>query len=211
MNKLHSRHFLVKFLVYLAAVFAGGFFLSILLGLIIPTKEEIADWQFSLAFALSFIITGILFIVTEHNALRSQREQALALCNDVSAIQTRTENVLFQLEGVMMSHMEQEAKVYLKVSKDSAQRFGRLRTLKEISSRLVEYPQLRSDQDVLRLFDEITRCHDQLMNQKTYYNKVAAQYNAGIQKFPASLLWKMEKLEYYAEPGSDTLVAENSG
>lgn len=216
MNFIQRQHSFVKFLIYLVIIFVGGFMLSVILGLIISRDGEMDDWVFTVAYIVAFVATAVLSVITEHNGLFTLKEQALALRKDIDIVQSRTENVLFQLDNLMATHMEHEKEMYLQKemsyekSKELKGRRKKIKTMSEVRNSIKQYPNLRSDQDVMRLFDEIVKCHEQLMNQKTFYNNVASKYNAGTQKALAKLFgksWKLEKLDYYDE-SADVLVQD---
>lgn len=206
MNFIQRQHSWVKFLIYLVVVFIGGFFLSVVLGLIFSKGDTIEDWVFTVAYILSFVATFFLAIVTEHNHFSTLKEHALALRKDISIVQTRTENVLFQLESLMMTHMEHEKDMYTpkdirhEEERNTKGPFKKLHTMSEIRSSIRQHPSLRSDDDVMRLFDEIVKENNQLMNKKTEYNSIASQYNAQTQKMLGKIFnksWKLERLDYY--------------
>lgn len=208
MNFIQRQHSFVKFLIYLAIIFIGGFMLSVILGLIFSGSGDVEDWVFTLSYIIAFLATAILAIVTEHNLLFTLKEQALALRKDISIAQSKTENVLFQLENLLETHMSHEKDMYIQqdqIQEKNTETSGlrkKFKTMAQVRNSVREHPNLRSDQDVKRLFDEIVKCHEQLMNQKTLYNNVAAKYNAGTQKVLAKIFskfWKLEKLNYYTE------------
>ena len=75
--------------------------------------------------------------------------------------------------------------------------------MKDIRTSLSTYPLLRSDEDIMKLFGEISRDNDRILNAKLEYNECAQKYNAGIKSFPVSIfrrMFKMEPLEYYQNP-----------
>lgn len=208
MNFIQRQHSFVKFLIYLAIIFIGGFMLSVILGLIFSGEGDVDDWVFTLSYIIAFLATAILAIITEHNLLITLKEQALALRKDISIAQTKTENVLFQLENLLETHMSHEKDMYIQpdqIQEKKTETRGlakKLKTMAQVRNSVREHPNLRSDQDVMRLFDEIIKCHEQLMNQKTRYNNAASKYNAGTQKVLAKIFakqWKLEKLDYYDE------------
>lgn len=210
MNFIQRQHIFIKLLFYLVIIFVAGLFLSILMAFFIPIPDGPTDWEFSLGFLLAFIITAIGAVMSEHNALQRMREKALATKNDLISIQTRIENTLFQLESLLLHHMEHETDIYLKVSKDDSRRYPKLRTMGEVRNSLSEFPALRSDETVMRLFNEIASSHNMLMNCKLSYNALASDYNAGIHKFPANLfqnIWGLSELPYL-NAEDDTLVRQ---
>lgn len=212
MKFIQKQHVLVKLVLYLIMVFLVGFILSIFSGFVIPTQDTISDWQFSVSFILAFIITAAAAVLSEHNVLQKQREKALATQNDLYSIEQRTENTLFQLESLMMGHMEHENEVYLTISKNETKHFPKkLRTMTQVRDSLAHYPALRSDETVMRLFSEITNSYDMLMNCKIAYNSLAAEYNSGIHKFPANLFqntWGFTELSYF-NVKEDSLIRDD--
>ncbi|MBU3875203.1 LemA family protein [Faecalicatena sp. AGMB00832] len=216
MNFIQRQHSVVKFLIYLVMIFVGGFILSVIIGVMESRGGEMDDWAFTVAYAIAIVATFVLAVVTEHNGLFALKERALAMRKDISIVQAKTENVLFQLEGLMMTHMEHEKQMYIQKdfsyenNEEGKGKKKKIRTIGEVRNSIRQYPELRSDDDVMRLFNEIIKCQNELMTQKTSYNSVASQYNAGIQKALAKRmkrLWHLERLEYYDE-SPDILVEE---
>ena len=52
------------------------------------------------------------------------------------------------------------------------------------------YPQLKADQQFLRLQDELTGTENRIAVARTDYNEIAGQYNTYIRRFPAALTAK---------------------
>lgn len=216
MNFIQRQHSVVKFLIYLALIFVGGLMLSVILGLIFSRGDEVDDWVFSVSYLIAIAATAVLAVTTEHNGLFALKERALAMRKDIGIVQARTENMLFQLEGLMMTHMGHEKEMYIQKDlstekwKEGRGKNKKFRTMSEVRNSLKEYPTLHSDEDVMRLFSEIVKCQNELMIQKTSYNSVASQYNAGTQKVLAKMMkkaWNLEKLDYFDE-SPDVLVEE---
>lgn len=221
MKFIQKQGSIIQFLIYLCLIFIGGMFFSILLSLIIPVPDDVADWQFSVGYVFAIVLTIALALTVERNKIFEKKEQAEALHTDIKSASIRTENIVFELEGLVERQLEQEKEIYLSVGKNShseiIEQKGKnrrtYRTLTDIRSNLSEYPVLRTNTDILRLFEEIVNCHTQLMTQKTFYNKAAAEYNASIQKFPGVLFRKkehLEKLEYYKEADETIVPKEDS-
>ncbi len=216
MNFIQRQHSAVKFLIYLALIFVGGFMLSVILGLIFSQGDEVDDWVFSVSYLIAIAATAVLAVTTEHNGLFALKERALAMRKDIGIVQSRTENTLFQLENLLMTHMGHEKEMYIQKDlfnekwKEGKGKKKKIRTMSEVKNSINAYPNLHSDEDVMRLFNEIVQCQNELMMQKTSYNSVASQYNAGTQKALAKMMkkaWHLEKLEYYDE-SPDVLVEE---
>lgn len=202
---LQKMPFALKLLLYILAIFAAGTILVVIISLIAePDQEEVSGWCITLGYILGIVITLLGGVSVEKSGLHKLYERTGAMKSNVSAIQERMENVIIQLDALIGKHMEHEQEIYLSVSKNEMKKFRHVKSLKDIRASLSTYPVLRSDEDIMRLFGEIAKDNDRILNAKLEYNECAQKYNAGIKSFPVSLfrrLYKMEPLEYY--PGSE--------
>lgn len=198
---LHKLPFALKFLLYLLVVFALGTIWVVIISLIAePNNEEVSGWCITLGYLLGFVVTLLGGVSVEKSGLHKLYERARAMKSNVRAIQERMENVILQMDVLIGQHMEHEADVYLKVSKNDMKKYRHVKSLRDIRTSLSTYPVLRSDEDIMKMFGEIAKDNDRILNAKMEYNECAQKYNAGIKSFPVSVfrgLFKMEPLEYY--------------
>lgn len=198
---LQKLPFAVKLLLYVLVVFAMGTILVVIVSLIAePDSEEVSGWCITTGYILGVVLTLLGGVSVEKSGLHKLYERAGAMKSNVVAIQERMENVILQMDALIDRHMEHESDVYLSVSKNDMKKFKHVKTLKDIRSSLSNYPVLRSDEDIMKMFDEIAKDNDRILNVKLEYNECAQRYNAGIKSFPVSVfrgIFKMEPLEYY--------------
>lgn len=198
---LQKLPFAVKLLLYVLVVFAMGTILVVIVSLIAePDSEEVSGWCITTGYILGVVLTLLGGVSVEKSGLHKLYERAGAMKSNVAAIQERMENVILQMDALIDRHMEHESDVYLSVSKNDMKKFKHVKTLKDIRSSLSNYPVLRSDEDIMKMFDEIAKDNDRILNVKLEYNECAQRYNAGIKSFPVSVfrgIFKMEPLEYY--------------
>lgn len=198
---LQKLPFAVKLLLYVLVVFAMGTILVVIVSLIAePDSKEVSGWCITTGYILGVVLTLLGGVSVEKSGLHKLYERAGAMKSNVAAIQERMENVILQMDALIDRHMEHESDVYLSVSKNDMKKFKHVKTLKDIRSSLSNYPVLRSDEDIMKMFDEIAKDNDRILNVKLEYNECAQRYNAGIKSFPVSVfrgIFKMEPLEYY--------------
>ncbi len=198
---LQKLPFAVKLLLYVLVIFAMGTILVVIVSLIAePDSEEVSGWCITTGYILGVVLTLLGGVSVEKSGLHKLYERAGAMKSNVAAIQERMENVILQMNALIDRHMEHESDVYLSVSKNDMKKFKHVKTLKDIRSSLSNYPVLRSDEDIMKMFDEIAKDNDRILNVKLEYNECAQRYNAGIKSFPVSVfrgIFKMEPLEYY--------------
>ena len=198
---LQKLPFAVKLLLYVLVIFAMGTILVVIVSLIAePDSEEVSGWCITTGYILGVVLTLLGGVSVEKSGLHKLYERAGAMKSNVAAIQERMENVILQMNALIDRHMEHESDVYLSVSKNDMKKFKHVKTLKDIRSSLSNYPVIRSDEDIMKMFDEIAKDNDRSLNVKLEYNECAQRYNAGIKSFPVSVfrgIFKMEPLEYY--------------
>lgn len=207
MKALQKQSFMIKFLVFLVMCGVAGFVLSVLLGIVVtPGNEEVPDWVFSVGFIGSFVLMLILFISNEHNGLQGLRAQAEACRSDRSAILLRTDNLLLELNVLLENQLKHEENIFLNMgkstTKETVKKVGSMRTMEEIKHNIREYPVLGSNDQFMRLFSQTARCQEELLAKTMIYNKLAADYNAGIFSFPAKCfrkMWKFEPMDYFEQ------------
>ena len=198
---LQKLPFAVKLLLYVLVIFLLGTFLGAIISLIAePNSEEVSGWCITTGYILGVVITLAGGVSVEKSALHKLYERARAMKSNVTAIQERMENVIIQMDALMYRHMEHENDVYLKISEDDVKKYRHVKTLKDIRTSLSTYPILRSDEDIMKMFEEIAKDNDRILNAKLEYNECAQRYNAGIKSCPVSVfrgIFKMNPLEYY--------------
>ena len=198
---LQKLPFAVKLLLYVLVVFAMGTILVVIVSLIAePDSEEVSGWCITTGYILGVVLTLLGGVSVEKSGLHKLYERAGAMKTLDRVFQERMENVILQMDALIDRHMEHESDVYLSVSKNDMKKFKHVKTLKDIRSSLSNYPVLRSDEDIMKMFDEIAKDNDRILNVKLEYNECAQRYNAGIKSFPVSVfrgIFKMEPLEYY--------------
>ena len=53
------------------------------------------------------------------------------------------------------------------------------------------YPELKANENVMRLQEELTSTENRIAFSRQFYNDIVMRYNAGIQVFPANIIARM--------------------
>lgn len=83
---------------------------------------------------------------------------------------------------------------------------GTLKTLFAVSE---AYPELKADQNFIKLQDELTQTEDKIMFARQFYNDTVTKFNTAIAVFPANLIAGMfgfKEEELFVVPESDRIV-----
>lgn len=142
-----------------------------------------------------------------YNSIQTMDETAAAAQKQISVQLQRRADLVPNLVNTVKGFAAQEAEVFETVAKARAglagavsggnigemananqQLTGALGRLLAISE---NYPQLKSDQNFLRLQDELTGTENRIAVARTDYNGAVEAYNAYIRKFPQVLTAKV--------------------
>ena len=68
-------------------------------------------------------------------------------------------------------------------------------TLRSLFAVFENYPNLKADQHMLRLQEELTTTENKIAFARQYYNDEAARYNTAVQSFPDAVIAQMGRFE----------------
>ena len=153
------------------------------------------------------ILAPLLAGACGYNTIQSMDERAAGAQKQISVQLQRRADLVPNLVNTVKGFAAQEAEVFETVAKARAGLAGAVSggNVKEMANanqnltgalgRLLaiseNYPQLKSDQNFLRLQDELTGTENRIAVARTDYNQAVQEYNAYIRKFPAVMTAKV--------------------
>jgi LemA protein len=142
-----------------------------------------------------------------YNSIQSMDERAASAQKQISVQLQRRADLVPNLVSTVKGYAAQEAEVFEKVAQARAGLAGAIsggnvgemananQTLTGSLGRLLaiseNYPTLKSDQNFLRLQDELTGTENRIAVSRTDYNTAVQEYNEYIRKFPQVLTAKV--------------------
>ena len=170
---------------------------------------------------LGVLICGISFVSTR-NDLVTQREAVTRQWSDVDVALQRRADLIPNLVNTVKGFAQHETEVFKDIA-DARARLAGGRTPTEkiqanqqldtaISRLLViaeNYPQLKSNENFLRLQDELAGTENRIAVERRKYNEALQRYNTSIQLFPNNLVAGMSGMArndayFQTEPGART-------
>lgn len=144
-----------------------------------------------------------------YNTIQSYDEQAAQAKQNIDAQLQRRADLIPNLVNTVKGFAAQEEKVLTEVTQARAGLVGALQkpggsdpqelananaqltgALSRLTVAVEAYPQLKSNENFLRLQDELTGTENRIAVSRTDYNSAVRQYNEYIRKFPAVMTAK---------------------
>jgi len=150
----------------------------------------------STAMALVLLLSGC-----GYNTMVAQQEQVDAAWSEVENQLQRRNDLIPNLVNTVKGFAQQEQDVLVKVTEARSRVAGagspeeKIEASNQLSgalSRLLvvveKYPELKSNQNFLRLQDELAGTENRLAVARMRYNEVVRDYNTTIKKFPTNIM-----------------------
>ena len=169
------------------------------------------------------IAVGVVFI---YNALVRLRNQVDEAWNQIGVQLKRRHDLIPNLVNAVRGYMEFEQETLTRVTEArnaavaaAGQGVGQAAgaeniltgALRQLFALVENYPQLKANENVLRLQEEVTTTENQIGFSRQHYNSVVRDLNTSIQTFPNVLLAGMlgfKQREYFQIEEADAAVPE---
>src|SRR5882672_1847148 len=172
-----------------------------------------------LIIVIAIIVVAVIFVIGIYNGLIQKRlriDEALA---QIQVQLKRRHDLIPNLVNAVKGYMGFEQKVLTDVTnaraaavsagsqgpaQQAAAENALTGTLRSLFAVVENYPELKANENVLALQEQLTTTENQIAFSRQHYNASVLDYNTGIQTFPAVLLAGMfgfAKREFFdAEP-----------
>jgi LemA protein len=159
-----------------------------------------------IAFVVVIVIVGVIVLacfgayVSTKNTLVSKNESVKAAWSQVDIVLQRRADLIPNLVETVKGYAQQEQTVFGDIAKARSallsadtpqQKIAANGQLDEALGRLLlvieNYPQLRSNENFLRLQDELAGTENRIAVERKRYNDTLRDYNTYVQQFPNSL------------------------
>ncbi|TVR68224.1 MAG: LemA family protein [Spirochaetaceae bacterium] len=161
--------------------------------------------------AVILVLSG--WLVSQRNALVTLDESVDAAWSEVDNQLQRRSDLIPNLVNTVQGFMEQERQIFADIANARARLAGAgtvgetaesYEELQGALSRLLvvveNYPVLQSNQNFIRLQDELAGTENRIAVARNRYNDTVRRYNTRIRQFPASMLasrFGLEQREYF--------------
>ena len=179
--------------------------------------------------ALIAVVVIGLFLVFAYNGLVRLRNMVDEAWNQISVQLKRRHDLIPNLVNAVKGYMDFEQETLTRVIEArsaavSAQQAGPQNAgqaaqaenfltgaLRQLFALVENYPELRANENVLQLQEELTTTENQIGFSRQHYNSTVREFNTSVQTFPTVLIAGMfgfRERDYFQIEESDTVVPE---
>jgi LemA protein len=168
------------------------------------------------------IAAFVVFVVAGYNSLVSLRNQVQNAWNQIDVQLKRRHDLIPNLVEAVKGYMQFERDTLTQVVEARARAVGatdqgaRIQAENQLTAGLgrllavmENYPQLKSDQSVLRLQEELTTTENQISFARQAYNDLVMRLNTRIETFPTNLIasqFGFKEAEFFKAAPEDQAV-----
>jgi len=186
-------------------------------------------WVWVLAVAAILVVIGLILVLSAVGIYN----RLVGLDESVNAAWAQVENQLQRRYDLIPNYVEtvkgfakQEREVFIKVTEARSKVGGagtigeKIEANTELSaalSRLLvvveNYPQLKSDQNFIRLQDELAGTENRIATERRRYNEAVRMFNQTIRRFPTNFiagLFGFQRAEFFEAPEAAETAPEVS-
>jgi LemA protein len=178
---------------------------------------------------LAVIAAAVLFLIFTYNALVRLRNMVDEAWNQISAQLRRRHDLIPNLVNAVKGYMDFEQETLARVieargaavsatergarnAPQAAQAENFLTgALRQLFALVENYPDLKANENVMELQEELTTTENQIGFSRQHYNSTVREFNTAIQTFPTVLVAGMfgfRERDYFQITESDTAVPE---
>lgn len=194
---MKEKNIAVEILKILLWIFCGWILWLLIFSIFTPDEEEISDFFSNLAFILGVLTGLILTIILKYNRMNRLKQQIKKYRSNISIYTKKSEKLLKKANKVSDKYMSHEKEIQTMISKNRE-----IKTSKEFQVLIENYPNLKSNENILELIKQIKEQEESISQAKVIYNESVLNYNTLIHNFPVSIvrgLFKLSDIEYFEE------------
>ncbi len=174
--------------------------------------------------ALIIIILLVIWVIAIYNSLVTKRTRVDNGWAQIDVQLKRRYDLIPNLVETVKGYAAHEKEVLEKVAelrsramgatspKESAEANNMLSaTLKTLFAVAENYPQLKANENFMRLQEELTTTENKIAFARQFYNDVVMDYNVTIQKFPQTIIASMfnfKPREFFPAPAEEREVVK---
>jgi len=170
-------------------------------------------WIAPVAIIVILLVIGVFWFVGQQNSLITLEENVDAAWSEIDNQLQRRSDLIPNLVATVRGFAEQEEEVFTQIADararlagagtvgETAESYGELQSaLSRLLVVVENYPQLQSNENFIRLQDELAGTENRIAVARQRYNTTVQQFNTRIRLFPTRIVANrlgLEQREYF--------------
>lgn len=206
----------LKILKILGTYLAGCLLWLLIFTIFLPADETGATSEpFQGAIGLFGIITAtVVLLIVNYNAMQQAYQKTKSSFSNIKVFKEKNASLLEKANKVAEKYMTHEEKVQVGVADKRTKRSRYIRNAEQFQVELENYPDLKANQSIMALLEQIRETENIYAQSKVNYNAYVEYYNTLIHSFPNSIfrkLFKFNDVEFYNDEEENVITDEELG
>ena len=213
---MKKENIALKILKILATYLAGCLLWLLIFSTFMPADETGATSEpFQGAICTFGIITAtIVLLIVNYNSMQHAYQRTKSTYSNINVYKDKTKRLLEKANKVVDKYMTHEEKVQIGVSDKRTPKTKYIRNAQQFQLELENYPDLKANQSIMTLLEQIKDSENAYAEAKIKYNSFVEYYNTLIHSFPNSIFRKILKfndVEFYNDEEENEITDEELG
>ena len=213
---MKKENIALKILKILGTYLAGWFLWLLIFSTFMPPDETGATTEpFQGAICLFGIITAtIVLLIVNYNTTQQAYQKAKSASSNIKVFKEKSARLLEKANKVADKYMTHEKNVHVKVAEKRSKKPRFIRNAQQFQIELENYPELKANQSIMTLLEQIKETENAYAQAKINYNFYVEYYNTLIHSFPNSIfrrVLKFNDIEFYNDERENEISDEELG
>ena len=182
--------------------------------IVLPGEEIDARYN-KYIFIGGILLALIISAIRGYNAIKKAKAKIPKLKADIESVKKMQSNLLDKANRVSDKYLSHESDIMTNVANArKTEPINRVRNATEFKTVIENYPDLKANNAIMRLLEQLEVTEGRLLKTKTDYTESVAYYNTKIHSFPFSIfrgLFRMEDIQIELEDVEEIVSDEELG
>ena len=213
---MKKENIILKLLKILATYLAGCLLWLFIFSTFMLADETGATTEpFRGAICIFGVITATLvLLIVNYNAMQQAYQKTKSSFSNIKVFKDKNTRLLEKANKVAEKYMTHEEKVQVGVADKRTKSPKFIRNAQQFQVELENYPDLKANQSIMTLLEQIRETESVYAQSKINYNSYVEYYNTIIHSFPNSIFRKFLKfndVEFYNDEEENEITDEELG
>ena len=205
---MKEKNVIVEILKILGWIFCGWILWLLIFAIFTPENKEISDFLNKVSLILGLLTGIIITAILKYNKLNHLKQIILENKSNIKILSKKNTTLLEKANKVADKYMKHEKETQTKISENRS-----VKTSSQFQKIIENYPELKANESIMKLLNQIELNENQTANSKMIYNESVTNYNTLINNFPVAIFKNIFNLTYieFFEEDEDIISDEELG